>query len=268
MMLEEKIKLLSGKEVSVDETLKQMMDDEYYYGFLGKESLSSSSCKLLLDSPKQYYNSISGASKNTQSLRDGRVFHTMVLEPEMVSKRYYLMDIGSRNTKAYKEKKATEDREIILQKEWNSLSWLESQLTSIDEARELLSGGLAEQPMIGDIFGVPFRGKADYLKPDQIVDLKTTMEIGDIENGKGWIWVAKNKWHYDMQAYIYTTLFNVSKFTFLLVEKGSGDVAIVECSDEFINSGRLKVKFAVESYIKYFVEGEFNPSKYVKRATI
>ena len=94
------------------------------------------------------------------------------------------------------------------------------------------------------------------------------MEIGDIENGRGWIWTAKNKWHYDMQAYIYTTLFNVSKFTFLIIEKGSGEVGIVKASDDFINSGRLKVKFAIETYNKYFVEGKFNPATYVKRATI
>jgi len=267
-VIEETIKLLDGQEFSVEDVLKQMMDDSYYYGFLGKTCLSSSACKTLLDSPKQYYKSITGGSKGTQALRDGRVFHTMVLEPDMVSERYYFMDIGSRNTKAYREKAMEEEREIILKKEWHYLSNLQDDLMMVEDAQELLSDGVAEQPMIGEIFGVPFRAKADYLKSDEIVDLKTTAEIGDIENGKGWIWTAKNKWHYDMQAYIYTTLFNVPKFTFLLVEKGSGEVGIVEASEAFINSGRMKVKFAVDTYNKYFVDGEFNPAKYVKRATI
>lgn len=269
----DKIKLLDGAEIGKSEVLDNMMDDSYYYGYLGKASLSSSSCKKLLDSPKAYHKSINmkGKEKESAALRDGRVFHTMVLEPEAVQERYVLMDVGSRNSKAYKEALSCEDREIILTKEWNNMEYLVQDLMVCDEAKELLSDGEAEKPMIGEIFGVPFRAKADYLKSDMIVDLKTTIELGDIENpnrDKGWKWTAKNKWHYDMQAFIYTTLFDVPKFTFLIIEKGSGEVGIIEATDEFINSGRMKVKFAVDTYKKYFRDGRFDPSKYVKKAFI
>jgi hypothetical protein len=44
------------------------------------------------------------------------------------------------------------------------MKWLNTQLFSCEEAVELLSDGVAEQPMIGDIFDTPFRAKADYLK--------------------------------------------------------------------------------------------------------
>jgi len=265
------IKLLDGSEHKINDILNRMEDDSYYYGHLGKYALSSSSCKKLLDSPKSYYKSINKTTQEKESaaLRDGRVFHTMVLEPEKIQERYLLIDVGSRNTKAYKEAAASDSREIMLTKEWNALDSLQKDLMITDEALELLSGGVAEAPMIRDIFGVPFRGKADYIRADgHIVDLKTTTELGDIESGRGWVWTAKNKWHYDMQAFIYTTLFEATKFTFLIIEKGSGEIGIVEASQEFIDSGRKKVEYAVDIYNKYFVDGEFDPRKYVKRTII
>ena len=48
------IGLLNGEYVKRKETLDQMQNDDYYYGYLGKNALSSSSVKLLLDSPKKY----------------------------------------------------------------------------------------------------------------------------------------------------------------------------------------------------------------------
>ena len=33
---------------------RKMKEDSFYYGYLGKTALSSSSIKLLLDSPKKY----------------------------------------------------------------------------------------------------------------------------------------------------------------------------------------------------------------------
>ena len=41
----ERIKLFDGKNWGVDEILKQMDDDSFYYGYLGQNALSSSSAK-------------------------------------------------------------------------------------------------------------------------------------------------------------------------------------------------------------------------------
>jgi hypothetical protein len=48
------IQLLDGERFRKEELLELMKDDEFYYGYLGKAALSSSSIKLLLDSPKKY----------------------------------------------------------------------------------------------------------------------------------------------------------------------------------------------------------------------
>ena len=49
------IRLLDDTDHHVDDLLENMMSDDFYYGYLGKNALSSSSIKLLLDSLKTYH---------------------------------------------------------------------------------------------------------------------------------------------------------------------------------------------------------------------
>jgi len=51
----EEIKLLNDEIFKKEDILKKMMNDEFYYGYLGKNALSSSASKKLLDSPYAYY---------------------------------------------------------------------------------------------------------------------------------------------------------------------------------------------------------------------
>ena len=75
------ITLLNGEEWQEADILKKMEDDSFYYGHLGKNALSSSSLKKLLQSPKAYQASLR-ASDNSQALRDGRLVHLAILEKE------------------------------------------------------------------------------------------------------------------------------------------------------------------------------------------
>jgi len=56
--MNEQITLLDGKSWKIKEIISKMYDDSFYYGYLGKTALSSSSAKKLLDSPKSYLNSL------------------------------------------------------------------------------------------------------------------------------------------------------------------------------------------------------------------
>ena len=98
-----KIKLLDGKEYNKATLLDKMIDDEFYYGELNKLALSSSSLKLMLDSPKTYYYVTKYAKNQTSpALRAGHLFHTAILEPEKYDKIKFI-DVQSRNTKKFKE---------------------------------------------------------------------------------------------------------------------------------------------------------------------
>ena len=60
--------LLDGTSWEKSVLLEAMMDDDFYYGYLGSASLSSSSDKLLNQSPKEYKEMLEGARLDTPAL--------------------------------------------------------------------------------------------------------------------------------------------------------------------------------------------------------
>ena len=99
------ITMLNGEQHNQDWLVEQAIDDSFYYGYLGKVAFSSSNLKKLLDSPRTYYNLMQyGDETNSQALRDGRLIHTMVLEPEKIDEHIFI-DVQSKNTKKWREAK-------------------------------------------------------------------------------------------------------------------------------------------------------------------
>ena len=81
-----------------------MVNDEFYYGQLSQLVLSSSSLKLLLSSPKTYKYVTKYGSAETQPLRDGRLIHMSILEPDKFQEQIFV-NVSSKNSKSYKEAK-------------------------------------------------------------------------------------------------------------------------------------------------------------------
>ena len=75
----ELITTLDGDIHNKEDLLKDMEDDDFYYGYLGKAALSSTSLKTLLKSPKTYLLSLTEELKESQALRDGKQFHWAIL---------------------------------------------------------------------------------------------------------------------------------------------------------------------------------------------
>ena len=80
------ITLLNNESYLKEELLGMMHDDEFYYGHLGKNALSSSALKTLLKSPKTYRNILKYGSEDSPALRLGKLLHWMVLEPYKIDK--------------------------------------------------------------------------------------------------------------------------------------------------------------------------------------
>ena len=261
----ETIKLFDGKEWDMEDILERMNDDSFYYGYLGKNALSSSAAKDLYKSPKSYFNNTKEVNSDVPALREGRLIHTVVLEEEKLYNKYVFSDVGSRRTKTFAEAQAyakANRKEVMLTSELNMANELCNAVRFNTHANELLTGGQAEVPIIGELFGVPFRGKADYLKDGHLIDLKTTSKLDK------WERTAKYDWHYDMQGYIYSELFNVSRFTFVVVEKGTGDIGIFELSDETRELGGNKVKQCVSTFQEYFIDKTSKLNDYTIRGII
>jgi len=254
------ITLLNGEHWGKEEILTQMYDDDFYYGHLGKNALSSSSLKTLLKSPKTYRNILNYGDPNSDSpaLAAGKLVHWMILESHKIDKLHFV-DATTKNTKIYKEAKAKYG-EVFLTKERSAAERLTDAVLRNEAAIKLLNNSEFEVPEIQMIDGLAFRGKADIIQGNTIIDLKTTAELNTFK-------YSADKYGYDLQAWLYLKLFDKKKFTFLVIDKASTDIGIFETTEEFLARGENKFKQAVDNY-KYFFEQDNDLDQYVMRGIL
>lgn len=252
------ITTLDGKFWNKSEIIEKMRDDEFYYGYLGNSALSSSSCTYLLDSPLKYQRSLSGVSQYSDAFSLGSLVHYRILEPEkfydmnfinVKSKRTKtfqdaVLEYGSNKTFTFKEKYDAEDLSDVFLN--NSV------------CTSMLHNAKYEEPMIGEIDGIAFRGKADALSDEGLLDLKTTS--GGLRSFRK----SAFKYNYDMQCYIYCTLFDISykDFTWVVIDKVSKGLGIFRCSKDFYKSGKSKTETAINIFRDYFVEKKKAPEEF------
>jgi len=225
-----------------EKIIKQLKDDKEYYGGIGKNYLSNSDIGVLLSNPKKY-----GVQREDNvNFAKGRLFHHMILEPEKVQD-WNTVDVSSRNTKKYKEMLAeSEEPFLLLQKEYDDIQELAKVMTANLDFYDMIyaKGNQFEVPSIGEIGGVMWKGKADIVCDDCLIDIKT---CGDIDK---FIYSAK-AYNYDSQAYVYHTLFG-KPLKFLVIDKTNGQLGVFETTADFIEKGAEKVEKAIEVYNKFF----------------
>lgn len=248
------------KQWDKQELLDNMYDDSFYYGYLGKNALSSSSLKMVLSSPKTYKYVTKYGQSETQPLRDGKLFHTMILEPHKIDE-LTIVDVATKAGKAYKEAKA-EGLDVYTTNEIKAAERLADAILRNDEAVHYMSKAQFEIPEIAMIDGIPFRAKADILKDNMIVDLKTTTGLNEFR-------YSSDKYSYDLQAYLYREMFKVDEFVFVCIDKGSLDIGIFECSDEFYEKGKRKLEQGIANYKYFFGEdSDVDLNQYVLRGML
>ena len=253
------ITTFDNKQWNKEELLDNMYDDSFYYGYLGQNALSSSSIKTLLTSPKTYYFTKKYGSGETQALRDGKLFHTMILEPEKLDNIIFV-EAATKASKEFKLAKET-GKEVYTKSEKKAAERLCDALLRNEAVKKYLTKAEYEVPQIAMIDGIPIRAKADILKGNTIIDLKTTTGIKDFR-------YSADKYSYDLQAWLYREMFGVENFVFIAIDKGSLDIAIFECSDEFYDKGKAKFEQGISNY-KYFFQTEgVDLDQYVLRGVL
>lgn len=253
------ITTFDNKQWNKEEILANMYDDSFYYGYLGKNALSSSSIKTLLSSPKTYYFTTKYGSGETQALRDGRLFHTMILEPEKLDDIIFV-EAATKASKEYKLAKET-GKEVYTKSEKKAAERLCDALLRNEAVKEYLIKAEYEVPQIAMIDGIPIRAKADILKGNTIIDLKTTTGIKDFR-------YSADKYSYDLQAWLYKEMFGVDNFVFVVIDKGSLDIAIFECSDEFYERGKQKFEQGISNFKYFFQTDGVDLDQYVLRGVL
>ena len=237
--------------------LEKLKSDENYYGDFGKQFLSNSDIRTLLTNPL----ALGVQSKPSPAFLVGGYFHTAILEPDKL-KKYKVIESSTRNTKAYKEMSGGEL--CLLQKEVDQIELMTQKILENDVCRGLIKGIDVEyeKPGLAELEGALWKGKADIVNHDEklIIDLKTTKDINAFK------WSA-NRFNYDSQAYIYSKLFGY-EFVFIVIDKETHQIAVMDCSPDFYSSGADKVKRAVEAYDLFYKTDGFDPSQYFINLTL
>ena len=245
------IKLLNNETFKKKDILQKMYDDSFYYGYLGKHALSSSTCKSLLESPEAYVEYINKPpkEKEPQPFRDGRLIHLLSLEPHRIDELTIIE--STKGSKAYKLAVQEQlPQTVYTLAELNRCKKVAESVLNNQEFSSLVNKAKFEVPEISNYNGFPFRGKADILLDGVVVDLKTTSDIDNFHQ-------SAMLYNYDLQAALYLELFEAFEFKYVVVDKKTFEVQVIEFSDEFIQSGYNKLNIATENYQKYLDNKEF-----------
>jgi hypothetical protein len=222
--------------------IKQLREDKEYYGSFGRSYLSNSDIGVLLNNPKLY-----GVKREDNlNFMKGRLFHQILLEPNK-TKDWNVVDVSSRNTKAYKEQVAESGENfLLLKKEWDEMHRLSDIMkgNSFFHDSMYAVGNKFEEPNVMELCGLDWKGKADIVTEECVIDVKTS---GDI---KKFHYTAK-AYNYDSQAYIYQMLFD-RPLVFYVIDKTTEQLGVFTTTDAFLDKGREKVERAVEVYNKFF----------------
>ena len=237
----------------MDENVIELLrDDKQYYGGVGKQYLSNSDIGTLLKNPEMF-----GVSRpDNKNFAEGRYFHQLILEPEK-AKDVVWVDAASRNTKAYKEFIEESGMEVaLLRTEKETIEALVEKMRSNLDFFEMIhaKGNVFEMPNIMTYSSVSddnhsltqWKGKADIVHKDYVIDLKTTSNLDDFK------WNAR-KYNYDSQAFIYQKLFG-KPIMFLVIEKKTGRMGMFTGNQDFYDRGQDKMHRAIDVYHKFFSE--------------
>ncbi len=239
------------------EVIQKLINDEDYYGEFGKQYLSNSDIKTLLNNPLE----LKQPSKQIPAFLVGGYFHTAILEPDKL-KNFKIIESTTRNTKAYKE--ISQGEMCLLQHEVDQCEVLVEKIMDNRVCRDLIHGDDVEfeRPEITDLFVNKWKGKADIVNHSEklVIDLKTTAELDKFH------WSAK-KYNYDSQAYIYRELFGY-EFIFIAIDKKTSQIGLFDCSTDFYKSGMNKVEKASEAYDLFYKTEGFDPSQYFINETL
>lgn len=200
-----------------------LRNDEEYYTGVGKNFISTSSINHYINTceflPQPF--------KVTKQLLQGELLHKMILEKDKIDD-VPVAPCRTRRTKLYNNYLRENNLNIALT--GNEVDKVDYWVDKIMGDYDLLindKNAVYEEPAIGMIRDMPFKGKADIINRELgcIYDIKTT---GNIERFPK----SVKSFNYHIQAVVYKKLFNVDDFMFILVDKRTGEVGSYRLSEE------------------------------------
>lgn len=230
----------------------------------GKSYLSYSAVKYALQDMRLFELYMQGKlNKKTDALTFGSMYDCMLFTPNDFDKRFYVLDdaevcaeIGGkmpRSTKKYKDWLQEAQKPGLEQVTQDEVQQAIDMINRLDESgvRELYLTGQYQAEFNQEVEtewngNVMCKGFLDCLGEGYISDSKTTM------NAIGFRYDVR-KYHYDIQAYLYTHVYGLDEFYWVVQEKIYPYLpAVYKASEETLHSGRQKWNKGIETIASFF----------------
>lgn len=243
---------------------------------VGKPHLSYSSLKYALGDMRLWEMYMKGQlKKESEALYFGSLYDLLLFEPEKFKDVYYTLDDSSivasigganpRSTKRYKDWKAeaaqtAENADKILASEADVKKAHEmiQRLKDCGLYDKRFAGGRYQVEFNVDLDGVPLKGFLDCLQDGFIVDSKSSRSVDKFR-------YDVRSFSYDIQAYVYTKVFGIKDFWWVVQEKAYPFYpADVKCSEETLFSGEMKFHQALENIQNWLAGNEKTEEHYAE----
>lgn len=183
--------------------------------------------------------------KPTDAMILGSALHLAFLEPTTAIERVTVYNETRRGKKWEEFKAANAGRIILTGNQFTALEGMTKSLRSHPYVRDWVTRTEAvEVTRIADVHGVRCKTRIDALTDDPIVDIKKVAR-GDEHSFSRAIY----DFGYDIQAALYSAVWNRDRFAFLTVEDSPPyEVTWYELSDEWLGIGRWRLQNLLVSW--------------------
>ena len=230
----------------------------------GKTHLSYSSIKYALGDMRLWEMYMKGQlKKESDALVFGTLYDMLLFERDKAYDQYYVLNddeivakIGGkypRNTKKYKEWKAeaaekNQGKTLVSSEDWKKANDMITRLADCGLIKKRLTGKYQVE-FNEDIDGIPLKGFLDCLGDGYITDSKSSRSVDKFR-------YDVNSFCYDIHAYIYTKVFGIKDYYWVVQEKAYPYYpAEVKCSEETLFKGEMKFHQALENIHNYLDKG-------------
>ena len=248
--------------------LKKLKNDHEYYNGIGKNYLSNSNIQALTTEPRQFQ----APQRDGEAFVKGKYFHQLILEKNK-AKDFPIVDAKSRSTKIYKDFVADNKLDYaLLTKDAEQIKDMVDYTLEGLPFFDLINDPTAqyEVPAIGEIMGAMWKGKADILTKDYVIDLKTSSDVFKFPRNS-------INYFYHTQAYIYQELFQ-KPMVFLVVGKTKKtdrnnkdyyDLGVFSMKEETMGLAEQTIERAVNTYKMWFApDSKENIENYIINTSI
>lgn len=232
--------------------------------YLKSDGLSYSQLKYLVKCPKNFKYFVLDANEktDTEAMKIGRAFHTLVLEPHLFEKQYYIANKIRRAGQAWDEMQITAgNRDIIWTEDYNELNYMNQSIKKHPYASKLLTDSVNEvsifwEHKVSDDTKLLCRSRIDAIKnitnQTALIDIKTTLDISE----KAFIKTIFN-FKYHMQAAFYLDAYKYvnnklpKSFIFIAIEKTAPylcAIYVLPSNGEAIELGRAEYRGLLKKY--------------------